>query len=818
MFKEIVLGTWNRSFSGFYLYQVIQKLKCLKKPFCKLLYATGHIHENAKKLRSELDKLLYATGHIHENVKKLRSELDKVQWALDLDPSNNTRRAEEAANVQAFNEAILLEELFLRQKAKIDWLREGDSNSAYFHKVVKSRVSRSRIDVVSNSDGVLFENDHVQEAFVAHYEAFLGHPGTVFVLNVTDLFVTSLDVNNANDMIRMVSVTKIKNVMFSMGNEKSPGLDGFMAAFFKEAWDIVGKDVILVVREFFINGKLLKELNHTIIALIPKVSTPARVNDFRPISCCNVLFKCISKIIANRIKSSLKVLIIPNQSVFVPRRSIADNILLTQEIIHNYHLNHETPRCAFKVDIQKAYDMVDWSFLRMILVGFGFHERMVLFQVFLRVRLIFNVTNHVKMSILQILSFEEGSLPVKCLGVPLVSSRLIYKDCKELIEKVQRRVDDWKNKLLSISGRLQLVNSIIGSLHVFWASVLILPTRILLDIEHIMRGFLWCHGKLRSGKAKVAWEVICLLKDDGVLELLWVQWIHAYKLRGRSFWDVPYRGNMSWGWRNILKLRPLIRHFIWHKIGDGSCMLVWFDRWCELSPLAAIVTSRDIFREQFSSNSKVFDLMRNGGFLWPPCWSSKYPSLFSIPSPTLVPNSSDSLEWRDESGYARVFSAHVVWNSIRHINEKVDWCDVVWFSCCIPHHAVHLWLALRCKMKTQDQLRPWDATGVWYCLKALDGLHNSSDLLDEVVSDILPFASRKSSKSIIAKLVVAATSYFIWQERNGRLFKKSKRTVNQVVECILHTVRLKLMSCCFRKTRSALEMIKAWNISESVLV
>ncbi|GJV83921.1 putative RNA-directed DNA polymerase, eukaryota, reverse transcriptase zinc-binding domain protein [Tanacetum coccineum] len=906
---------------------VVQKLKCLKKPF---------------------RKLLYDTGHIHENVKKLHFELDVVQRALDFDPSKNTLREEEAVNVQAFIEAILLEEMFLRQKAKIDWLREGDSNSAYFHKAVKSRVSQSRINVVSNSDGVLFENEHVPEAFVAHYEAFLGHPGT------------------------------IKNAMFSMGNEKSPGPDGFTAAFFKEDWDIVGKDVILAVREFFINGKLLKEMNHTIIALIPKVSTPARVNDFWPISCCNVLFKCISKIIANRIKSSLKVFISPNQSAFVPGRSIADNILLTQEIMHNYHLNHGTPRCAFKVDIQKAYDTVDWCFLRKILMGFGFHDRMVgwimecvtttsfsicvngslhgyfkgkrglrqgdplspyLFTLVMEIltliikrrvresdvfayhrycskldlvnlcfaddlflfahgntnsaRVIMesleefkivsglvpslpkstayfcNVTNHVKMSILQILPFEEGRLPVKYLGVPLVSSRLIYKDCKELFEKVQHRVDDWKNKSLSIAGRLQLVNSVIGSLHVFWASVFMLPTRILLDIEQIMRGFLWCNGKLRSGKAKVAWEVVCLPKDEGGLgirrldtfnkalmtthvwklltrkESLWVQWIHAYKLRGRSFWDVPYRGNMSWGWRNILKLRPLIRDFIWHKIGDGSGTSVWFDRWCEQSPLAAIVTSRDIFREGFSSNSKVCDLVRNGSLLWPPCWLSKYPSLFSIPSPTLVPNSSDTLEWRDESGFARGFSAHVVWNTIRHRNDKVDWCDVVWFSCCIPRHAVHLWLVLRRRLKTQDQLRPWDATGVifvvcplcetqpdshdhlffecvysqqvWHGLKALAGLPNSSDAMDEVVSDILPFATRRTSKSIIAKLVVAATSYFIWQERNGRLFKNSKRTVNQVVECIMHTVRLKLLSCRFKTTRSALEMINAWNLSESIL-
>ncbi|GKF43217.1 putative reverse transcriptase domain-containing protein [Tanacetum coccineum] len=145
-------------------------------------------------------------------------------------------------------------------------------------------------------------------------------------------------------------------------------------------------------------------------------------------------------------------------------------------------------------------------------------------------------------------------------------------------------------------------------------------------------------------------------------ESLWVQWIHAYKLRGRSFWDVPYRGNMSWGWRNILKLHPLIRDFIWHKIGDGS--------------------EKDLVR---------------------------------TPSPTLVPNSSDTLEWRDESGFARGFSSHVVWNTIWHRNDKVDWCDVVWFSCCIPRHAVHLWLVLRRRLKTQVQLRPWDATGVMVC-------------------------------------------------------------------------------------------------------
>ncbi|GJR77101.1 hypothetical protein Tco_0089466 [Tanacetum coccineum] len=128
-----------------------------------------------------------------------------------------------------------------------------------------------------------------------------------------------------------------------------------------------------------------------------------------------------------------------------------------------------------------------------------------------------NFLNHIKLAILQVLPFEEGRLPVKYLGVPLVPSRLVYNDCKELIEKVEGRINDWKNKSLSIAGRLQLVQSVIASMHVYWASVFILPTRILMDIEQLMRGFLWCQGSMRRGKAKVAWDVVCLRKDEGGL-------------------------------------------------------------------------------------------------------------------------------------------------------------------------------------------------------------------------------------------------------------------------------------------------------------
>ncbi|XP_021985789.1 uncharacterized protein LOC110881983 [Helianthus annuus] len=175
----------------------------------------------------------------------------------------------------------------------------------------------------------------------------------------------------------LVTREEIKQAMFSISENKAPGPDGYTSAFFKHAWDIVGEEVTNAVLDFFDNGQLLKQINHAILSLIPKKDTADSVLDYRPISCCNVLYKCISKIITERIKGSLESFVGINQSAFVPGRKISDNILLTQELMHNYHLNRGPPRCAFKIDIQKAYDTVNWSFLEVVLQRFGFHNKMV---------------------------------------------------------------------------------------------------------------------------------------------------------------------------------------------------------------------------------------------------------------------------------------------------------------------------------------------------------------------------------------------------------------------------------------------------------
>ncbi|GKF30051.1 hypothetical protein Tco_0096393, partial [Tanacetum coccineum] len=89
-------------------------------------------------------------------------------------------------------------------------------------------------------------------------------------LNQDGLFVRKLSNNRSGNMVRVVSNDEIRNAMFSFGNDKAPGPDGYTSLFFKKAWDVVGGDICNAVRDFFSNGKLLREVNHTIIALLPK--------------------------------------------------------------------------------------------------------------------------------------------------------------------------------------------------------------------------------------------------------------------------------------------------------------------------------------------------------------------------------------------------------------------------------------------------------------------------------------------------------------------------------------------------------------------
>ena len=161
----------------------------------------------------------------------------------------------------------------------------------------------------------------------------------------------------------------------SMQPYKAPGLDGFHCIFFKQYWHIVGDDIFRLVHTAFQEGHFDPEISNTIIALIPKIDSPNTYKDFRPISLCNIVHKIITKVLVHRLRPILTNIIGPYQSSFLPGRGTSDNSIVLQEIVHfKRKSKRKKGYVAFKLDLEKAFDNVNWDFLHHCLKDFGFPD------------------------------------------------------------------------------------------------------------------------------------------------------------------------------------------------------------------------------------------------------------------------------------------------------------------------------------------------------------------------------------------------------------------------------------------------------------
>ncbi|XP_043714817.1 uncharacterized protein LOC122663178 [Telopea speciosissima] len=168
----------------------------------------------------------------------------------------------------------------------------------------------------------------------------------------------------------------IRLALFAMAPLKPPGPDGLPPMFFQKYWEFVKEDLFSLVVDFFKTGCIAKELNRTYICLIPKVGAPETADQFHPISLCNVAFKIITKLVADRLHGILDQLIASNQSAFIPNRLISDNVMVAHEMFHYIKKQKRGKQnfLALKHDMRKAYDRLEWNFVEGMLLRMGFNH------------------------------------------------------------------------------------------------------------------------------------------------------------------------------------------------------------------------------------------------------------------------------------------------------------------------------------------------------------------------------------------------------------------------------------------------------------
>ena len=419
--------------------------------------------------------------------------------------------------------------------------------------------------------------------------------------------------------------------------------------------------------------------------------------------------------------------------------------------------------------------------------------------------------------------FPIGSLPIRYLGLPLMSRKLKISEYEPLLIKLRLVFRSWAVKSLSFAGRLQLISSVINGIVTFWISTFILPKGCIRRIESLCSRFLWSGNTDIVGRAKIAWETVCLPKSEGGLGLrsfyrwnrvlclrflwlllsdsksLWVTWHKEFHLKGKSLWAVEENALDSWAWKQILKLRHEGIRFSTPILGNGNSISFWFDPWTPLGQLIKWIGPAQLCIPFHAKVSKSYTAT---GWSLPSPRSEPSVSfhifLSTIPLPQQT-DPKDSFDWCVDGksiNLGNKYPASKMWEVLRPRNEIQQWADLVWFKGATPKNAFNFWVANADRLPTRSRLASWGLQVPSTCTfcstmeETRDHLFLCCSFSREVwnltISRLAPISrfgswaellswirqSSTTAPSILRKLAAQSTIYNLWRQRNNIIHNK----------------------------------------------
>jgi hypothetical protein len=316
--SRLVLETWQQPAVGSPMSCLQQKLKRLKRAF------------------KEWNKVTF--GNIHSQVSVAIDEVTRLQNIIDSGSITDEIVAQDYHAQLILSQALLQHDQFWKEKARVQHFMNGDRNTSYFHRVARVKAATKQIFMIKHGDTIFSDPMSIEGHILDYFTGIFHSPNHCAPNDMVSSCILTLVTPEDNDMLcKVPTALEIKTVVFDMNVDGAPGPDGFGGHFYHHFWDVVATDVVLAVQEFFVQGKLLPNLNSNLIVLIPKVPGADNMGDFRPIVLANFQFKIITKILADRLSIIVAKIVSEQQRGFIHGRQISDCVIIASEAINVLH-------------------------------------------------------------------------------------------------------------------------------------------------------------------------------------------------------------------------------------------------------------------------------------------------------------------------------------------------------------------------------------------------------------------------------------------------------------------------------------------------